>query len=459
MSTDQERRKIALFGNFGTGNLGNEATLDAMLYNLRRCAPKAEISCICPRPEDTASKHNIPCFPIRATFSVRKVFGVSRKFDGAKGEFRGRTYGPPRGQRWFRGLAWLKGKLRTSFLEPYRWYKAFATLRGHDMLVMTGTGMLGDFGIRPFGLHYDILAWSIVAKLCRCKLLFVSVGAGPIRHPLSRCFVRAALALADYRSYRDAFSKNYLESIGFEVTNDAVYPDLAFSLPREMLPVDRVRDSQRTVIGVGLMNYHNRLGRSDADGIVHRDYLEKLATLVVRLLEHRFTVRLLIGDVTWDMGTRADLKKLLDERGWKYETGWLIDEPASSVEEILSQLSVTDVVVASRFHNLVLALILNKPVMAISYHEKFEPLMTGMGLAEFCQDIEHIDIDNLMVRLTKLQEGVRNLSVQIAHETEAYRTELYEQYDRIFGCLSTGCMGTGSLSQRMESAAETLAGC
>jgi polysaccharide pyruvyl transferase WcaK-like protein len=54
------------------------------------------------------------------------------------------------------------------------------------MLVMTGTGMLGDVGILPFDLHYDILKWSIMAKLRRCKLLFVSVGVGPMRHPLSR---------------------------------------------------------------------------------------------------------------------------------------------------------------------------------------------------------------------------------------------------------------------------------
>jgi polysaccharide pyruvyl transferase WcaK-like protein len=78
---------------------------------------------------------------------------------------------------------------------------------------MTGTGMLSDFTI------------TVIGKLCRCKLLFVSVGGGPIRHPLSRCFVKAALALADYRSYRDASSKDHLEA-----TNDVVYPDLAFSL-------------------------------------------------------------------------------------------------------------------------------------------------------------------------------------------------------------------------------------
>jgi len=37
-------------------------------------------------------------------------------------------------------------------LEVIEWLKAFRALKGTSMLVMTGTGMLGDFGIGPFDL-------------------------------------------------------------------------------------------------------------------------------------------------------------------------------------------------------------------------------------------------------------------------------------------------------------------
>jgi|SRR5208337_4121443 len=72
MKPDPKRQRIALFGNFGTGNLGNEATLQAMLYNLRRYLPNAELSCICMRPENTASEHNISAVPIRARIPIWK---------------------------------------------------------------------------------------------------------------------------------------------------------------------------------------------------------------------------------------------------------------------------------------------------------------------------------------------------------------------------------------------------
>lgn len=292
--------------------------------------------------------------------------------------------------------------------------------------------MLGDFGISPFDLHYDILRWSVAAKLCGCKVLFLSVGAGPIRHPLSRRFVKAALALADYRSYRDTFSRKYLESIGFDTTGDNVYPDLAFSLPRAMIPVRRCRGGQGGVIGLGVMTYYSKRGTLEDDERLYNVYVEKVASFMSRLLDRKYTIRLLIGDVTYDRRVREDLRRLLEGRGVQYP-GKIIDEPASSFEDVLSQLSTTDIVVASRFHNVLLGLMVTKLVVAVSYHEKVEALITEIGLGEFCQDIEHIDIEGLVGQITRLEEHSENIRSEIDQRIEEYRKALDEQYDRIFG--------------------------
>src|SRR2546427_6800098 len=42
------------------------------------------------------------------------------------------------------------------------------------------SGFLSDYSTHAFGWPYFIFKWSIIARLCRCKLLFVSVGAGPL---------------------------------------------------------------------------------------------------------------------------------------------------------------------------------------------------------------------------------------------------------------------------------------
>jgi polysaccharide pyruvyl transferase WcaK-like protein len=367
--------------------------------------PQVEIICICTVPEEIAASYNIPAFPIRErplTPTNNRLFRLLRRI--------------------FVGIP----------LELNRYFRAVKTLQGAGMLVMTGTGMLSDVGILPLGLHYDILRWSIAAKLCRCKLLFVSVGVGPIRRPLSRFFVKSALRLADYRSYRDTFSKEYLEEIGFETTGDPVCPDLAFSLPRAAIPAHQEHDGQSGVVGVGLITHSRRRATSANDEAIYHDYIAKVASFVGWLLERKYTVRLLIGDVAYDGHVRQDLRALLERGGLKYEGRKIIDAPARSVGELLSQLAATDIVVASRFHNVLLALMLGKPVVALSFHEKVDALMSSVGLTESCQDIEHIEIDKLKEQVTLLEENAENVRLQIRQKTEEWRRALDAQYAHIF---------------------------
>ena len=406
MRIDSTRQRICLFGAFGVGNLGNECTLEALLYNLRKYMPNAEISCLCSGPEKVASSYHISALPIRDSPLLPLNSKAVRLL-----------------RRIFVGIP----------LELRRWSRAFRTLKRVDMLVMTGTGMLGDVGISPFGLHYDILKWSIIAKLRRCKLLFVSVGVGPISKPLSKLFVKAALALADYRSYRDGFSKEYLEGLHFDTKGDNVCPDLAFSLPKTMIASSECHDGHATVVGVGIITYSQRRANLGNDESAYRNYIEKLGAFVTWLLEQRYAVRLLIGDAVYDHRARQDLRSVLEVAGIDYAQGKIIDEPASSVAEVLSQLAGTDLVVASRFHNVLLALWLNKPVVAISFHEKVDSLMSAVGLSEFCQDIEHIDTSKLIAQFIALQQNAENLKSQIERKREAYQVALDEQYEHIFG--------------------------
>src|ERR1700733_2992743 len=115
------RQRIALFGNFGTGNLGNEATLQAMVYNLRRYLPNAEISCICPGPENTASQYNIFAVPIRAPFTIRKVSSGSNSNSGASnGSISGATTEPYRRIQAFDRLTASLRFCAYPFVDAYR---------------------------------------------------------------------------------------------------------------------------------------------------------------------------------------------------------------------------------------------------------------------------------------------------------------------------------------------------
>jgi polysaccharide pyruvyl transferase WcaK-like protein len=403
--SEKRGRKIALFGAFGVGNLGNECTLQALLYNIRKYVPDAQIKCICSGPEAVRSTYNIPASLIKE-IPLSPIRSPILRFL----------------RRIFLGIP----------MEVVRWFKAFGTLREVNMLIMTGTGMLGDFGIGPLGLHYEILKWTVAARLRRCKVLFVSVGAGPIHHPVSRRFVKAALWCADYRSYRDQFSKDYLKGIGFDSDQDRVYPDLAYSFPTAMMPPANHGVSSAPVVGLGLMTYFNKRRTLRANETLHHSYIAKIGDFVTRLVEQKYTVKLLIGDVVYDQRAREDLKACIKECGISLNDGDFIDDPPSSVDEVLSQLATTDLVVASRFHNVLLALMLAKPVLAISYHEKVDSLMADAGLAEFCQDVEHINLEKMIRQFSELEREANATKLRLKRNAEARRVALDDQYNHIF---------------------------
>jgi polysaccharide pyruvyl transferase WcaK-like protein len=409
-------RRIAFYGLFGQQNWGNECTLQAILFHARRYLPTAELKCLCTGPLDTLQRHNIPAAPI------------SRGYAGGY---------PPRPARPRHPFIRVLRKFLLGIpLELLDWARAFMQLRGVQMLVVPGTGLLTDFATNPLGGPYQLFKWCLVARLRACKVFFVSVGAAPMYHPLTRWFIKAALALATYRSFRDRYSKQFLENIGFRTDNDFLYPDLAFSLPQTLFPAGALdhRDGRRPIIGVGVKDYVGLLGLSQRGGDAkYRDFLAKLTTFVAWLLEHKYPVRLLIGDTLYDNKVKADLLRRLADAGWACENGSIINEPISSVEDRLEQLAASDIVVSARFHNVLLALMLNKPAVSLSYHEKFASLVAGVGLADYCHDIDHLDVDHLTAQIEQLESAAAQLRPQIAKRVQQYRAALEEQYARIFG--------------------------
>jgi polysaccharide pyruvyl transferase WcaK-like protein len=404
---DKERRKrIALFGHFGAGNFGNEGTLQAILYHLRRVAPDAEITCICTNPETVAADYNI---------ATVKISGIVVK-------------------PWtIRNL--LVRLLRKIFIgipsELYRWFRGYMTLRGTDVVIVPGTGLLTDaYSLVGWG-PYNTFKWSVIAKVCRCKLLFVSVGAGPLYSSLGKILVRSALFLADFRSYRDQSTKRYLQGIGFRSNNDRVYPDLAFSLPEAWMPAASSRSRRRTVVGIGLMEYAGRYSVDRPSKATYIAYLDNLTVLVRWLLAHEYDIRLLIGDIQ-DREVTQQFISLLKERSGIYEEGRLIEDPVLSVVDLLSQIAETDMVVATRFHNVLMALLLNKPVISISFHHKCVSLMSQMGLSEYNQDINDLTAEELIAQFRKLETNAGTLREMIRQKAEGCRKVLDEQYDLVF---------------------------
>ena len=397
-----KNQEIAFFGHFDGTNFGNECTFQAILYYLRSIEPNIQITCISDGHEKPAANYGITTVPIS--------YIKSRSAGGSV----------------------LVKAIRGLPSEFYGWIRGFFTLRHIHTLIVPGTGLLTDaYGLRGWG-PYNSFKWSILAKICGCKLLYVSVGAGPFYSTLGRFFVKSALSLADFRSYRDNSTKRYLESIGFPGNKDPVYPDLAFSLPTRMLKQQHsTEETTRPVVGIGLMVYAEKYSVPDPKPETEQSYVDILERFTRWLIEQESDVRILIGDLA-DLETKQKFKNLLNATLQESDCDHIIDEPILSVESLLSQIAKTEFVVATRFHNVLLALLCNKPVIAISFHHKCESLMAAMGLSEYCLDINSLNIEILIEKFCKLRANADELKLVIGENAERFRHELDEQYKIIF---------------------------
>ena len=403
------RRKICIFGNFGSTNFGNEITVQTILIQLNHRFPNAELVCICMGPEALAATQNIKAVPISRNF-IRFWKPHTRPAQLLK--------------RVFIGMP----------SELGRWLDAFNTLKKADVMIIPGTGLLSDaYGLLGWG-PYNLFKWSLIARVCRCKLMFVSVGAGPLYGALGRYFVKSALSLANFRSYRDAASKNYLKGIGFPVVSDRTYPDLVFGFPEAMLPHAADKKNKRTVVGLGLMICPGKYSVANPSIASYREYLRSLVVFVRWLLANNYDIRLILGDLQ-DRIALDDFKALLRTSLGQYDEERIIDEPALSVEQLLPQIAATDIMVATRFHNVLLALVLNKPVISISFHHKCASLMSDIGLTEYCHDINHMNAKELIEQFQDVEKNAEKMKALIMRRVEESRKALDEQSNIIYNSI------------------------
>jgi polysaccharide pyruvyl transferase WcaK-like protein len=165
---------------------------------------------------------------------------------------------------------------------------------------------------------------------------------------------------------------------------------------------------------------------------VYQDYLATLVNFSEWSLAKGNDVRLLIGDLA-DVPTKKEFRGLLRENLSDRDGGHIIDEQVRCPEDVLRQIEATDIVVATRFHNVLFALLCCKPVIAISFHAKCYSLMSEMGMSAYCIDINSLKDDTLIERFCHLETNAAEVKVRIRRKVREFRSALDEQYRHIFG--------------------------
>jgi polysaccharide pyruvyl transferase WcaK-like protein len=417
--------RVVLIGPYGTENLGDEATLRAALLALRARLPDAEFLVCCADPEDTARRHGVP--------AVRSAPGPAPRRPARRSPPPAKAPAAPAaprspwrrmaralpGARALRSLARGAAALASQLAFTAR---CFRQLRGASLVIVAGSGVCSDHFGGPFNFPLTIRRWTFLGRLRGAKVAFASVGVGPVRARLSRRLLRAALASADHRSYRDEASRSIAESLGAP-RGDRVFPDLAKGLPAGG---EGPRADRRPVVGVNPYPQADERYDPAADATVYRRYVAEIAAFVARLRSEGYPVFLFPTQLRADLRTIDDVLALLPPEA----RGDLVVEPRD-VDDLLATLRRADLVVASRFHGIVLSLLLGRPVLGLSNHHKMAEAMRAMGQEAYVIDASAADAETLFARLRALEAARERIAAELRERNARDRAALETLWDAV----------------------------
>ncbi len=395
--------KVAIFGLFGSGNLGNDAKLEAMLHGMRRAAPHADFYAIAENPETVTERFDVPAIDL---------YQRSVKAEGAL-------------------IRSMPGPAKSVAREANRWERARQTLKDTNHVLLAGAGVFNGRQVNDIDMPFRVMRWTVMTRARGGDVHLVAMGGGDSKSPWARRALGVAGRAAVYRSWRNYQSRDFAEELGISTAHDSVVPDLIFALPTaNAAAASAPSANQVKTVGLGVMAFQNwkaagGVGLQASYGV----YLKKVVAVARWLLEDGKTVRLLVGDDE-DEAVVEDVKSALAADVPDKMDGISVRR-FDSIHDIFDEISKTDAVIASRFHNVVAALRLGKPVVSLGYGSKFESVLEEFSIPHLAQNIWEFDVDKLKQQFAEATKDPVTFRNNCLRTSDRLSGQLEEHFDRI----------------------------
>lgn len=401
MSTERPVR-VAFYGLFGVGNLGNEGSLAVVLDHLKRLRSDVEFVSLCGDPEATEAQHGIPSTRLTVT---------SRPAPGALPD-----------------KVW---KVLGRLLDVPRTFRLVGQV---DVVVVPGMGVLEEqIGVRPWGLPYWLFLLAAACRIRRRPLVLISVGVDEVADPMTRQLFRWTVRNAAYVSFRDDYSRACASSLGLGPDPGSVEPDVAFGLPR--MPPGHRRPG---TVAVGVITYYGVDDDPSEGKELRARYLDTMAQFVETLLVRGRNVRLLVGDRV-DQLTVQDIFDMVSCAQPELSRDRLSFADVSDLPSLVREMTACDAVVASRFHNIVCALAAVRPTVSVAYAPKNTDLMRSVGMSRYCQDIPTLDLESLLRQLQEVESRWIDLRPGVVAAVDSFRDRTSDQLDLVCTRIDIPC--------------------
>jgi polysaccharide pyruvyl transferase WcaK-like protein len=435
---------IALLTPYTGTNLGDAAIQDAVIENIKRYCPAAVICMISIRPDATVKLHNVPSFPITpfgiSHYAPRQSKPIEYSPDqcndaldnsGTLNDIKAFIKSAPLLYEALRFIKALPVRIFNVFAEVNHIIRSYKFLRNTDILIVSGGGQIDDYWGGAWGHPYALLKWGLIARARKAKYVFLSVGTCALESTLSTIFIKRALRLADYRSYRDSKSKEILNHLDF-IIDDPIYPDLAFSYTNQQVIRCRSNANEKKVIGISPITYLARCGWFGDDAAAYTGYLSSLIEFISILLRRDYSIILFSTDSP-DREVASKIASTLEKLNQTELTDKVKLVHTDTPGKLFDQLCNVSFVVASRLHGILLSNLCCLPVLAISYDRKVDTYMSDSGLNDYLLDIRGVDTQLLLERFELLINRSQAIKSILMENVINNATELKHQYELVLG--------------------------
>ncbi len=371
-------------------NGGDAAIMMAVLQHLRQAfGPDAELLVCEAQPEVTRAHYP----------DVALTESLFRHFlrPAASGRWR-IVWGLWRFGWWYLSLprvylaAWcyargLRGLARR--LLGRREWEGFATYASADAVVSTG----GTYLVEHYWLSPRLFEYR-VARILGKPLVFYTQSLGPFTRPALRRRLRRIFRAAALILVRDDRSRDHLLDLG--VAGDDIHrlPDVVFALDAPSTPASP-GDRLRVAVSVRDWPYFRERGAGEGMAAYRNAVAGAVADLVRR---HGAAVTFVstcqgVPAYTYDDArvAHAIARALPDD----VRPSVTVDDAFHRPEDLLAMLASFDLVIATRMHMAILALIAGVPVLPIVYEFKTRELLDRLGYAEWAADAPVLEIERL----------------------------------------------------------------
>jgi colanic acid/amylovoran biosynthesis protein len=381
--------KILVTNIYSYENKGDAAIVLALVSEIRRVFPDAELTLLSTDVEHDTERYGAPVssslmwilfssikdLPLlkRLYESVLRMFGLLFFLVACRLGAR---------PRWL-----LRGELKDMVNR----------MNDADMIIACGGGYLCTADSSPrsllllLGMCLSFLTGHYLGK----PVYLYSQSIGPVRDRLARALVKFSLNRVDLIEVREDISMRYVESLGIR-KQFVRTADPAFLLKGRHQPAPIKLEPAPLQVGLTVRKWFSSEERlMGYVGIIARliDYLvveyEARITYIPQVIANGF------GD-----DDRLVAQKLQQEVTHKDRFAVLTDDLHPF--ELIDLCSQMDIFVGTRMHSNIFTLLSDVPVVAIKYEHKTQGIMDGLGVGDMTIDIEKISFEELKEKVDRV---------------------------------------------------------